>query len=250
MQVLSKAPLDQGFTLVEVLIVIGVIGVLSAMLFAAVGGAKERARRITCLNNLKQFIAASHLHAMDSEEKLLFGLDNNNGPGSQSTTAGINSHTINLSDETMKAVYLASGNTNILYCPGFAHGRIAPHTDAYGYAIGYNYLGGHKFSTTNFAQYPGWTSPQRITEDGALPLIADANHWATRDGWTIAPHGARGPAKEGGGFFVDTGGMPSESIGALGGNVGTLDGSVRWKTIKDLQPHIASTHDDKYIGAW
>jgi prepilin-type N-terminal cleavage/methylation domain-containing protein len=241
---------EWAFTLLELLVAIAIIGILAAMLLSAFANAKEKSRRIRCLNNLKQFILASHFYGNDNEEKLLFGLDNNNGPQSKSPTAGINSHTINLSDEIMKAIHLHAGNTNIVYCPGFRHGQIRPYTELYGYTIGYNYLGGHKFSTTNYSQYAPWQSPQRLSDDSTLPLIADANHWATQDGWTIAPHGKKGPITKGGGFFVPTGGLPSERIGAAGGNVGLLDGSVRWKQIKEMKPHIASTHDDKYIGEW
>ncbi|HCK42252.1 MAG TPA: prepilin-type cleavage/methylation domain-containing protein [Planctomycetaceae bacterium] len=44
----------QGFTLVELLVVIAVIGVLIALLLPAVQAAREAARRASCQNNLKQ----------------------------------------------------------------------------------------------------------------------------------------------------------------------------------------------------
>ncbi len=44
-----------GFTLMELLIVIAVIGILAALLFPFVGSAQEKANRDDCLNNMKQW---------------------------------------------------------------------------------------------------------------------------------------------------------------------------------------------------
>jgi hypothetical protein len=231
------------------MVVLAVIAILAALLLPGLVAAKDKAKRLACANNPRQFIIADLSYADDNDGKLLSGLDNR-GLSGNPASAG-KSHTMNLAHASVAALMPYLVVTQTLYCPNVTFGPPNVIVSAsYGFFIGYNQLGGHVFATSNYPGLVPWTSPRMSTDDPTLPLIADPNHWAVQEPWTIAPHGKSGPILEGGGSLIHAGGgVPSEALGAAGGNVGYMDGSVRWRRIGNMQHHVAS-HGDIYVGSW
>jgi len=58
----------RGFTLIELLVVIAIIAILAAILFPVFARAREKARQITCISNLKELALSMNMYKEDYDQ--------------------------------------------------------------------------------------------------------------------------------------------------------------------------------------
>jgi prepilin-type N-terminal cleavage/methylation domain-containing protein len=228
-----------GFTLLELLVTIGIIAIIASLLLPALSGAKERARRTACANNIRQFSLATQMYAHDYNDFL---------------PRGDAFCTAMMTKKGLTNFLRYAGTVPILDCPNL-HDRFVngPGGSTNGWreqgvtvAIGYHYLGGQAETPWGvyMAKFPSgsgtpWISPQKFSQAAGSVLIADLN--SCYDSMTVVPHTRRGATVLDANYFQS---RPNKLVlppqaGAVGGNAGAVDGSVAWRAMKNMTIHAA-----------
>lgn len=232
----------RGFTLLELLVVIGIIALLAAILFPVFARARENARRASCQSNLKQLMLGVVQYTQDFDERFPLSV------------AGVGISRVQWPDLVMPYVK----STQIFFCP--SHKTTYPATPlavAYDYPITWTplYI---SYGANDWVFDPGYNfntlavmkSPARVV------LISDwINSNAAGNGaansitaTTSASQGS-GTATDG-----DTGYKRGRMRHLWGGNYAFADGHVKWFKAPEpwhgFNTQIASSDTAGVYGYW
>ena len=257
----------KGFTLVELLVVIAIIALLMAILLPALGRARAQARRTVCAGRIRQFMLSVMAYADSFNGTLPKGAM---GAPMSAIIQGKGWSQPNWlwhTDYDYIAKYLK--DTRIMMCtdvpayvkngvdyqgvryqgrpyiPNWLTGSWKGNT----YLLGYGYMAGHYSNfwadPTGYTDPSGtkaepWVSPSKLTDKGNLPLVIDIISYDAGESIFVA-HAGSGP-KEGSPDNISV----QKQVPAGGLNVGTMDGAVQWKGIKDTKPHTVLWNFNAY----
>lgn len=232
-----------GFTLIELLVVIAIIAVLAAILLPALASAKERAKRMQCLGNLRQIAIGDTAYAGDNQDVLVKARSQasvgNPGPGWVQLA-------LNVPDAGgLQSVNLTvnSNGPTIWSCP--SRPTLPSYSTAQGqWDIGYQYFGGIATWVNPIASggmqalyggSPGTPpvsfSPIKLTSSKPWWVLAADAVVKTDGGWGQPPPDGTETA-----LYVNL--PPHVKAGAFfpaGGNEVFADGSAQWIKIDQMR---------------
>lgn len=249
-------PQPKAFTLVELLVVIGIIALLIAILLPTLGKAREQARRTQCASNLRQFAIGTIMIANNNKGKFRLSHRNLDEKDADRITYPVPGLTtgdhIHWLPKHLMDRYLTEGGMELktFNCPNRVEDFVRVENNGQRVRIGYYLMAGRDQSKFPAMNGRKWRVPVKTGDSSRLVLATDVIEWGTEHGTAgtgveqaSAPHGPRGMV----GGDPDT--TDPVKLGSQGGNVAYLDGSVHWVAQKEMKEH-AVVYGQSKKGYW
>jgi len=158
-----------GFTLIELLVVIAIIAILAAILFPVFAQAREKARGISCLSNMKQIALAANMYAQDYDSHLV-----SSGGQCYGAPPGCGIDTPKPSMQWQWVIQPYIKNRAVLICPSDPHNNVNN-----GMATSYTQ---NNWATNDHNASAGGVAESRVDKPAEIALLLEGSNTGWEDG--------------------------------------------------------------------